>query len=138
MNQNFNFEFENKMVNAMATEKNKLSMIKGLVFKSCLSSGFLSNLDEQENTPKYRWFEEVFMRNFYSLNLIETVMENKYEPQSTEDVDRDVKFKASIIIKDIAKRLVSEPIVNELSESEFNVGRCSSLNYFKSLNDPSI
>ncbi len=135
---NQNFEFENKMVNAMATEKNKLSMIKGLVLKCCLSSGFLSELDKQENTPKYRWFEEVFMRNFYSLNLLETIMETKYDPRLTEDVDRDVKLKASIIIKDIAKRLVSEPIVNELSESEFNVGRCSSLNYFKSLNDPLI
>ncbi|KYY52348.1 hypothetical protein [Vibrio parahaemolyticus] len=135
---NKNFEFENKMVNAMATEKNKLFMIKGLVLKCCLSSGFLSELDKQENTPKYRWFEEVFMRNFYSLNLLETIMENKYEPRLTEDVDRDVKLKSSIIIKDIAKRLVSEPIVNELSESEFNVARSSSLNYFKSLNDSSI
>ncbi|TOB64264.1 hypothetical protein CGK02_08900 [Vibrio parahaemolyticus] len=78
------------------------------------------------------------MRNFYSLNLLETIMENKYEPRLTEDVDRDVKLKSSIIIKDIAKRLVSEPIVNELSESEFNVARSSSLNYFKSLNDSSI
>ncbi|ELB1139464.1 hypothetical protein QQ214_003909 [Vibrio parahaemolyticus] len=135
---NQNFEFENKMVNAMATEKNKLFMIKGLVLKCCLSSGFLSELDKQENTPKYRWFEEVFMRNFYSLNLLETIMENKYEPRLTVDVDRDVKLKSSIIIKDIAKRLVSEPIVNELSESEFNVARSSSLNYFKSLNDSSI
>ncbi|EOV0873077.1 hypothetical protein ACWOQH_002900 [Vibrio parahaemolyticus] len=126
------------MVDAMTTEENKLSMIKSLVLKCCLSSGFLSNLDEQENTPKYRWFEEVFMKNFYSLNLLETIMDNKYDPKLTEDVDRDVKLKASIIIKDIAKRLVSEPTVNELSGSEFNAGRCSSLKNFKTTNDPSI
>ncbi|HCG5275148.1 hypothetical protein A0H77_12620 [Vibrio alginolyticus] len=136
MKQHFNFE--NKMVNAMTTEKNKFSMIKSLVFKCCLSSGFLSNLDKKENTSKYQWFEEVFMRNFYSLNLLETIMENKYDPQLTEDVDRDIKLKASLIIKDIARRLVSDPMDNVLSGAELNSGCCSSINSFKSTNKLSI
>lgn len=78
------------------------------------------------------------MRNFYSLNLLETIMENKYDPQLTEDVDRDIKLKASLIIKDIARRLVSDPMDNVLSGAELNSGCCSSINSFKSTNKLSI
>lgn len=60
------------------------------------------------------------MRNYYSLNLLETVMENKFNPSLPEDVDRDVKYKASAIIKDIARRLISGPTINTVSGSDFD------------------
>ncbi|MEZ8985581.1 hypothetical protein AB4440_07775 [Vibrio splendidus] len=126
---NLNSEFENKITDMITTDENKLFMIKNLVLKNCIKSGFLSNCDEREKSHKYLWFEEVFLRNFYSLNLLETIMVNKHTPRLIEDVDRDVKLKATMIIKDIARRLVSESINNKLLDSQLSTDSSSALSH---------
>lgn len=120
MKEKNHINFNTKIVNSISTEENRFLMIKNLVFTCCLDSGFMSAMDKNNKTSKYLWYEEVFMRNYYSLNLLETVMENKFNPSLPEDVDRDVKYKASAIIKDIARRLISEPTINTVSGSDFD------------------
>jgi capsule polysaccharide export protein KpsE/RkpR len=115
MNSEFNYS-KNMSIQISECNNNILSTKKS-VFKRCVISGFITAQDEESNTDKYKWFEEVFMLNIYSLSLLETIMVNTLDPESLSDVDGDIKNKTELIVKDIARRIISSSTINKFSSS---------------------
>ncbi|MEZ8439202.1 hypothetical protein AB6D90_23465 [Vibrio splendidus] len=110
---NSEFNYSKNMSIQMSECNNNILAIKKSVFKRCVISGFVTDQDKESNTDKYKWFEEVFMLNIYSLSLLETIMVNTLDPESLSDVDGDIKNKTELIIKDIARRIMSSSTSNK-------------------------
>ncbi|MGR5412842.1 hypothetical protein ACPV5T_04680 [Vibrio astriarenae] len=120
-------KFEDRLVNELSIKENNLKMIKSSVFNKCVLSGLLSYEDKLHNSSHYQWFEEVFEQNIVCLSLLESIIITTCEITSLTEIDSDVKSKTHQIVKNIAKRVITESSVIQDSECGSTSERASNL-----------
>ncbi|MFA0505029.1 hypothetical protein AB4510_10450 [Vibrio sp. 10N.222.54.B12] len=103
--------FENNLANSIATPELKSEQIRIIVLMHCKNAGFISEVDQKANSPRYEWLLEILELNLLSLNLLDQIILDVSNQLFPLDVKTEIDAKAVSIVKDIAKRVMATTLV---------------------------
>ncbi|EIZ1173860.1 hypothetical protein MOV00_004044 [Vibrio vulnificus] len=104
--------FKQHLAKSLTTPEMKSSQIRLAVLKHCENAGFISSKDQEENSQRYQWLQEVLTLNLLSLNLLDQIALGESGCSGLNELQIEINAKAASIIKDIARRLIETPVYN--------------------------
>lgn len=99
--------FKQHLAKSLTTPEMKSSQIRLAVLKHCENAGFISSKDQEENSQRYQWLQEVIKLNLWTLNLLDQIVLDVNHSLFPLEVKTELDAKAASVIKDIAKRLMA-------------------------------
>ncbi|MGR5286884.1 hypothetical protein ACP3V5_16330 [Vibrio maritimus] len=92
------------------TYENFKLITKKEVLNICIDKGFLTNVDLNEKSDRYRFVSEIFERDFPSMILILPKIKPITEPKEYRRITKEANEIARAIIEDLSKSLMDRPI----------------------------
>lgn len=97
-------EFEKHLAHTLLNTGGDRLQIRNKVLSLCLNADLFTYQDEKLLTKKYQWFVDVIDINIKLIFLLELSESNKHKG-SIKALNESIDAKASIIVKDIARRI---------------------------------
>lgn len=98
--------FENKLATILSANEKKNTQIREAVIQHCFNANFITTLDKQTNSARFKWLSEVIQNNIDGLSLLKQIIVDIADISDLADLKDDIDEKAALVIKDIAKRVM--------------------------------